>query len=48
LYPKIDITEVAFTLHPEIFGVGVSGDLPLYRSREFESGIKKWMASEIA
>ena len=48
LYPKIDVTETAFTLHPEIFGVSVSGDLPLYRSREFEAGIRKWMASQIA
>ena len=48
LYPKIEVTEIAFTLHPEIFGVSVSGDLPLYRSREFEAGIRKWMASQIA
>lgn len=48
LYPKIEITEAAFTLHPEVIGVSVSGDLPLYRSREFEAGINKWMRSQIA
>jgi len=43
LYPKIEISDVAFTLHPDTFIVNASGDLPLYKSREFEEGIKKWM-----
>jgi hypothetical protein len=32
IYPHIDITEVAFTLHPDLFVVDARGDLPLYRS----------------
>lgn len=30
LVPKIDISEVAFTLHPQLFNVDARGDLPLY------------------
>jgi hypothetical protein len=43
LYPKIEVAEVAFTLHPETFMVDVKGDMPLYKSHNFENGIKKWM-----
>ena len=32
LYPKIEISEAAFTLHPDTFMVNVEGDLPLYKS----------------
>ena len=28
--------------------VSVQGDLSLYKSREFEEGIKKWMTSQMA
>jgi len=43
LYPKIEISEVAFTLHPDTFVVNAAGDLPLYKNHKFEEGIKKWM-----
>jgi hypothetical protein len=43
LYPKIEISEVAFTLHPDTFIVNADGDLPLYKNHKFEEGIKKWM-----
>lgn len=48
LYPKIEISEVAFTLHPEMFNINVKGQLPLYKSAAFEESIKKWMTSQIA
>jgi len=48
LYPKVEISEVAFTLHPEQFKVDVAGDLPLYKSREFEDAVKKWMNAEMS
>ena len=48
LYPKIEIAEVAFTLHPDTFMVNAEGDLPLYKSHQFETGIKKWMTLQIA
>jgi hypothetical protein len=28
--------------------VNATGDLPLYKSREFEAGVKKWMKREIS
>lgn len=43
LYPKIEISEVAFTLQPDTFVVNAQGDLPLYKNHKFEEGIKKWM-----
>jgi len=43
LYPKVDVAEVAFTLHPDMFVVNAHGDLPLYKSRQFEEGIKTWL-----
>lgn len=48
LYPKIEIAEVAFTLHPDTFIVNAQGELPLYKNRKFEEGIKKWMTLQIA
>jgi hypothetical protein len=47
LHPKVEISEVALTLHPDLFQVEASGDLPLYKSHRFEEGIKKWMKEEI-
>lgn len=47
LYPKLEIIEVNFTLLPESFIVNAKGDLPLYKSREFEQGIKNWMIDHI-
>jgi len=48
LYPKIEISEVAFTLHPDMFILKTSGDLPLYKTHKFETGIKKWMVAQIS
>ena len=48
LYPKIEISDVAFTLHPDTFVVNAKGDLPLYKSHQFETGIKKWMTLQIS
>jgi len=39
---------VAFTLLPDQFVVNATGDLPLYKSRSFEDGVKKWMKKEMA
>jgi len=33
---------------PDEFVVNAKGDLPLYRSRTFEEGIKTWMKKEIS
>jgi len=48
IYPRIEISEVAFTLHPDMFLVDAKGDLPLYRSHQFEEGIKAWMINQIS
>ena len=47
IYPRVEINDVAFTLHPDMFVVNARGDLPLYRSHQFESGVKAWMIAEI-
>ena len=47
VYPKIDIAEVSFQLNNDNFMVQAHGDLPLYKSRKFEEGIKNWMISQI-
>ena len=38
--PKIEVSDVAFTLHPDMFIVNAHGDLPLYKTNKFEQGIK--------
>jgi hypothetical protein len=43
IYPKISVTDVAFTLHPDMFLVKASGDLPLYKNQQFEASVKKWL-----
>jgi len=48
VYPQIEINDVAFTLLPDQFVVNATGDLPLYKARSFEEGIKKWMKKEIS
>lgn len=45
--PKVEVSDVAFTLHPDMFIVNAHGDLPLYKSTKFEKGIKKWMNERI-
>jgi len=45
LYPKIDIAEVAFTLHPDKFHFKSSGELPLYKTHNFEKSLQKWLSS---
>eukprot|EP00356_Strombidium_inclinatum_P013346 CAMPEP_0170482128 /NCGR_PEP_ID=MMETSP0208-20121228/2281_1 /TAXON_ID=197538 /ORGANISM="Strombidium inclinatum, Strain S3" /LENGTH=692 /DNA_ID=CAMNT_0010754929 /DNA_START=16 /DNA_END=2091 /DNA_ORIENTATION=- len=47
LYPKVEIADVALTLHPEAFNVKVEGGLPLYKSKQFEESVKKWMAKQM-
>jgi len=32
IYPKVEISEIAFQLHPDMFIVNAHGDLPLYKS----------------
>ena len=45
IYPKIDVSEVVFTLNQDLFQINLEGDLPLYKNHRFEEGIKKWMNS---
>ena len=47
IYPKIAVEDVVFQLESKLIDVSVQGDLPLYKSREFEEGIKKWMTSQM-
>ena len=47
LLPKLEITEVNFTLLPESFVIKTQGDLPLYKTRTFEQGIRNWMIEHI-
>lgn len=48
VYPSIEVSEVVFTLKMNDLVVNASGELPLYKSREFETGVKKWMKREIS
>ena len=46
VYPKIEITEAIFQLLPDGFVINAEGDLPLYRNKQFEEGVKKWMKAQ--
>lgn len=49
IYPRIVVADVVFQLQStDLIDVKVQGDLPLYKSREFEKGVKKWMTSQMA
>jgi len=48
VYPKIDITEVVFQLDSKMFDVKLEGDLPIYKTHQFEVGLKKWMNSTLS
>lgn len=47
LYPKFDIAEVVFQMHPEEFIIDVTGDMPLYKESKIEKEIKLWLEKEI-
>lgn len=47
LLPKIDVTDAALTLHKDQFRVETQGQLPIYRSNQFKSGLQKWMLSQM-
>ncbi len=48
MYPSIEVSDAVFTLKMNDLVVNASGELPLYKSREFEAGVKKWMKREIS
>ena len=48
VYPSIEVSDAVFTLKMNDLIVNASGELPLYKSREFEKGVKKWMKREIS
>ena len=40
LYPKFEIADAVFEMHPDQFFVDVTGDLPLYKESRVEKEIK--------
>lgn len=42
LYPRLNIDEVALQVQDDLIVVSAFGDLPLYKSHEFEKSVKKW------
>ena len=43
LYPRFNIDSVAFSIQEELIVVSAFGDLPLYKSHEFERVVKRWL-----
>ena len=47
LYPHIKIDDVVFQLAKNGFTINTNGDLPVYKERQFEKGVRDWMNSRI-
>ena len=42
LYPRINVDQVSFAVQEDLIKVSASGEVPLYKSHEFEKSVKKW------
>lgn len=47
LLPKIQVNEVVLQLHSSDFQVNVNGDMPVYRTSQFERAIRDWIKNSI-
>jgi hypothetical protein len=47
LYPRINIDEVLFSVQEDLIVVSAFGDLPLYKSHDFERSVKRWFTSQL-
>jgi hypothetical protein len=48
LYPRINIDQVQLQVEDSLISVSAFGDLPLYKSHEFEASVKKWFVSQLS
>ncbi len=47
LYPRFNIDQVHFSLDENLLSVSTFGELPLYKSHNFEKVVKKWFISQV-
>jgi len=45
LYPRLNIEQVNFQVQDNLIIVSAFGDLPLYKSHQFEKSVKAWFIS---
>lgn len=48
LYPRFNIDQVLFQIDESLITVSAFGDLPLYKSHQFEKSVKKWFMSQVS
>jgi hypothetical protein len=48
LYPRFNIDQVLFQIDNSLVTVSAFGDLPLYKSHQFEKSVKNWFVSQIS
>mmetsp|Transcript_38323 Transcript_38323/g.36687 ORF Transcript_38323/g.36687 Transcript_38323/m.36687 type:complete len:95 (+) Transcript_38323:300-584(+) len=46
-HPKIDINDVIFSVIESTVEVKAKGDLPLYKTHNFETAVKAWFMKEL-
>lgn len=47
LYPRILFDEVVFQIDEQLITVSAFGELPLYKSHQFEKSVKKWLSGQL-
>lgn len=47
LYPRVNVDQVVFQVQNDLIVVSAFGDLPLYKSHEFEKSVKKWFINQL-
>ena len=47
LYPRILFDEVVFNIDEQLITVSAFGELPLYKSHQFEKSVKKWLTAQL-
>ena len=47
MYPKVDIVSLNLTLDAGSFSIHSHGDLPLYKTHQFENGLQEYIEQTI-
>jgi hypothetical protein len=45
LYPRLSIDEVLFSVQESLIVVSAFGDMPMYKTHDFERAVKRWFVS---
>jgi hypothetical protein len=48
VYPRVNVDQVLMQIEEQFIVVSAFGNLPLYKSHQFEKAVKKWFVGQLA